>query len=100
MQISLQSVKHEFRFGLKWFTDFSWFPTTEQEILAVYEAAVPTKISPSRVYKYCFVKLFRPLRSLQNWIDGKLFVYNIQFSSTSTKQLKHFCLEMSDIKTM
>jgi len=26
--------------GLKWFIDISWFPTTEQEILAVFEAAV------------------------------------------------------------
>jgi len=29
-------------FGLKWFVDLSWFSTTEEEILAVYEAAVLT----------------------------------------------------------
>ena len=30
------------RFGLKWFVDLPWFSTTEEEILAVYEAAVLT----------------------------------------------------------
>jgi len=35
-----RNFKHvKFRFSLKWFIDLSSFPTTEQEILAVYEAA-------------------------------------------------------------
>ena len=48
------------RFGLKWFLDLPWFSTTEEEILAVYEAAVLTNSekllqnSPGRVYKYGF----------------------------------------------
>ena len=47
------------RFGLKWFVDLPWFSTTEEEILAVYEAAVltnPEKTSKlaGRVYKYGF----------------------------------------------
>jgi len=32
----------EERFSLKWFIDLSCFPKTEQEILTVFEAAVPT----------------------------------------------------------
>jgi len=47
------------RFGLKWFVHLSWFSTTEEEILAVYEAAVSItqrklQNSPGRVYKYGF----------------------------------------------
>jgi len=30
-------------FGLKWFIDLSWFPTTEEEILIVYEASACEK---------------------------------------------------------
>jgi len=49
------------RIGLKWFVDLSSFSTTEEKILAVYEAAVPTELtqrklqnSPGSVYKYGF----------------------------------------------
>ena len=34
------------------------------------------------------------------WTDRKLLVYNNHFTTTLTSQLKRYCLEISEIKTM
>jgi len=49
-------------FGLKWFVDLSWFPTTEEEILAVYGAAVPT-------YTEKTTKLTQQCLQIQFWFS-------------------------------
>jgi len=49
-------------FSLKWFVHLSWFSTTEEEILAVYDAAVPTNSEKTS-------KLARLCLQIQFWLS-------------------------------
>jgi len=60
--MSKVNLANPVRFGLKWFVHLSWFSTTEEEILAVYESVVPTntenfKTCPAMFTNMVVVKL-------------------------------------------
>jgi len=77
---------------------FFWFSTvTEEEILTVYEEAVPTRTKQNTKFGLVVftntVLLFLAAKT-----GTKLFVYHFLITTTSTKQLKCYCLEVSEIR--
>jgi len=69
----------------------SWFPTvTEEEMLAVYTAAVPSNTKKTTKFGLAVftstVLLFLAVK-LSAKTDPKRFVYTFEFTTTSTKPL-------------